>query len=194
MHDGYPEEEMRFVGRIVLLVAATLLLLDAEGGATDQVERGKYLATVAGCDDCHTPKVPGPNGAPVPDPKRVLAGHPEGLAYPTWTPEDLTRNAGGIANPMLTAWAGPWGVSFGANLTPDKETGIGEWSEATFIRSLRTGKHQGQPTGRDILPPMPVHAYAQMTDADLQAIWAYLRSLPPVKNQVPFPVPPAAAK
>lgn len=92
---------------------------------------------------------------------------------------------------MLTAWAGPWGVSFAANLTPDNETGIGEWTEEAFVQSLRTGKHQGQPNGRDILPPMPWPGIKLMTDEDLKALWAYLRSIPPMKNQVPFPVPPS---
>lgn len=185
---------MRFIVIASLIAALALAGLRAEGRAADPVERGKYLVTIIGCDDCHTPKVPGPTGAPVPDPARRMAGHPHDLPYPTLRPDDLARHVGGIANPMLTAWAGPWGVSFGANLTPDKDTGIGEWSEEAFIRSMRTGKHQGQPTGRDILPPMPWHSYTHASDDDLKAIWAYLRSLPPIKNQVPFPVPPAAAK
>jgi hypothetical protein len=94
---------------------------------------------------------------------------------------------------MLTAWAGPWGVSFAVNLTPDKETGIAEWSEENFIQALRTGKHQGQPNGRDILPPMPWEVYRFMTDDDLKAVFAYLKSIPPVKNQVPLPVLPGVA-
>ena len=99
-----------------------------------------------------------------------------------------------LTTPMLTAWAGPWGVSFTANLTSDKETGLGEWTEETFIQTIRTGKHQGQPNGRDILPPMPWFYFKEATDEDLKAIWAYLRSIPPVKNQVPLPVPPKAGK
>jgi len=102
------------------------------------------------------------------------------------------RNAAALTNPMLTAWAGPWGVSFAANLTPDKETGIAEWSEEGFVRALRTGKHQGQPNGRDILPPMPWELFKAMTDDDVKAMFAYLRSLPAVKNQVPLPVLPDA--
>jgi hypothetical protein len=94
-------------------------------------------------------------------------------------------------NSSLTAWAGPWGVSFAINLTPDKATGIGEWSESNFIQMARTGKHQGQPNGRDVLPPMPWFNMKDLTDADLKAMWAYLRSLPPVKNQVPLPIAPA---
>ncbi len=133
------------------------------------VERGKYLVTITGCHDCHSPKVEGP--LPLPDMTRTLSGHPEGAAYPTWKPEDLQpRQALALINPMLTAWAGPWGVSFATNLTPDQETGIGEWTEEAFIRAIRTGKHQGQPNGRDILPPMPWFNVKEMTDRDLSLI------------------------
>jgi mono/diheme cytochrome c family protein len=159
------------------------------------VERGKYLVTIMDCDTCHTPTKKGPDGTPVTDTARLLSGHPEGLPYPTWTPADMQqRNAIALAGPMLTAWTGPWGVSFAANITRDIATGIGEWDEESFIQAIRTGKHQGQPNGRDILPPMPWPMYRQATDDDLKAIWAYLRSIPPIKNQVPFPVPPKIEK
>jgi len=155
------------------------------------IERGKYLVTTGLCHDCHSPKVFGPQGEPIPDSTRLLSGHPKDEPYPDWTPADLQkRNILTSTNPMLTAWAGPWGVSFAANLTPDTSTGIGEWTEETFIQALRTGKHQGQANGRMILPPMPWPFVGQKTDDDLKAMWAYLRSIPPVKNQVPFPVPP----
>jgi mono/diheme cytochrome c family protein len=158
------------------------------------VERGKYLVTIGGCHDCHTPKVPGPDGAPVLDEKRLLAGHPEGEPFPTWNPADLKqRNAAALTNPELTAWAGPWGVTFAINLTPDNATGIGEWSETNFVQALRTGKHQGQPNGRNILPPMPWQNTRAMTDEDLKALYAYLRSIPAVKNQVPMLVLPKQA-
>lgn len=160
----------------------------------DLVARGKYLVTTGLCHDCHSPKVFGPMGEPIPDSTRLLSGHPAELPYPEWASADLQkRNIITSANPMLTAWAGPWGVSFAANLTPDTSTGIGEWTEESFIRTLRTGKHQGFPNGRDILPPMPWQFIGQKTDDDLKAMWAYLRSLPPVKNQVPFPLPPGQA-
>lgn len=155
------------------------------------VERGKYLVTGAGCGDCHTPWKMGPNG-PEPDNTRMLSGHPENAPYPLWKLADLQEGNTLIkASPTFTAWAGPWGVSFTANLTPDTSTGIGEWTEETFIRTLRTGKHQGYANGRDILPPMPWQNFRELSDADLKAIWAYLRSIPPIKNQVPFPVPPS---
>lgn len=181
---------------IVLAVMGSLVTLSLGcEKRPDPVERGKYLVTIMDCNVCHTPTVQGPGGNPVPNTSRLLSRHPEKLPHPIWTPADMEqRNAVALAGPMLTAWAGPWGVSFAANLTPDKETGIAEWTEDAFIRAMRTGKHQGQPNGRAILPPMPWEAYKEATDEDLKAIWAYLRSIPPVKNQVPFPVPPVAAK
>jgi hypothetical protein len=93
-----------------------------------------------------------------------------------------------VANNHLGAWAGPWGVSFAMNLTPDKETGLGSWTPEMFTNALRTGKHQG--TGRPILPPMPWNWYRNMTDDDLKAVFAYLQSLPPIKNPIPDPLPP----
>jgi len=89
-----------------------------------------------------------------------------------------------------TAIAGPWGVSFTRNLTPDRETGLGDWTEKDFIQTIRTGKRMGH--GRALLPPMPWFNYAEATDDDLKAIWAYLRSIPAVKNRVEEPRPPAA--
>ncbi len=89
-----------------------------------------------------------------------------------------------------TAWAGPWGVSYSANLTPDENTGIGSWSEETFVGALRTGRHMG--VSRPILPPMPWGAFRNLIDEDLRSIYAYLRTVPPVRNRVPEPLPPPA--
>jgi len=155
----------------------------------DSVERGRYLVTVAGCNDCHTPFKMGPNG-PEPDMSRMLAGHPQDLQMPaapaaqgpwTW--------AGAATN---TAFAGPWGVSYASNLTPEPNSGIGIWTEDLFIKALRTGRHWGQ--ARPILPPMPWQNYSRMTDDDLKAMYAYLRTIPPVANSVPesIPAPPPA--
>ena len=91
-------------------------------------------------------------------------------------------------NANMTAWLGPWGISFAANLTPDTATGLGAWSEDIFITTLRNGKHMG--TGRDLLPPMPWQFYAGGTDDDIKAIFAYLKTLPPISNRVPQPIPP----
>ena len=179
---------------IVMLAVGSLVILlpgcEKQPPPPTPVERGEYLVMLMGCNDCHSPKVMDPVLGPVSDTTRLLSGIREGSPYPTWTPEDLqNRNAIVLGNGDFTAWAGPWGVSFPMNLTPDKETGIGEWTEEAFIAALRTGKHQGQPDGRAILPPMQMTP--RITDEDLKAIWAYLRSIPPIKNAVPLPVPPA---
>jgi len=154
---------------------------------TARVERGRYLVTVGGCGDCHTPKVFTAAG-PEPDTSRLLSGHPADAGLPPVPPGVIGPGQwGALANNDLTAWAGPWGISYAANLTPDM-TGLGSWSPEDFIKTIRTGKHIG--VGRDILPPMPWMDYAQMTDDDLRAVFAYLGSLPPVSNSVPAPVPP----
>ncbi len=176
----------------LVALALGLMACEQKAPAEDPVARGKYLVTIGGCHDCHSPKTFTPEGVPMPDMSRALSGHIADSPYPTWTPADLQRNVMFMGDPMMTAWAGPWGVSFASNITPDVETGIGEWTEADFIQAIRTGKHQGQPNGRDILPPMPWQSMKEMTDADLKAMWAYMRTVPAVKNQAPLPVPPSA--
>lgn len=154
------------------------------------LQRGEYLVRTSGCHDCHTPFKNGSNG-PEPDMTRMLSGHPEQLKMPPppKLPEGPWNWVGAATN---TAFAGPFGISYSINLTPDENTGIGIWTEDIFIKTLRTGKHWG--TSRPILPPMPWPGYAQMTDADLRAIFAYLRSIPPIVNRVPEsqPAPPPA--
>jgi hypothetical protein len=81
-------------------------------------------------------------------------------------------------------------VSFTANLTPDPETGLGRWTLRNFKDTIRSGRHLGR--GRLILPPMPIPMYQHMTDADLEAVFSYLRTIPVVKNRVPEPLPPPA--
>jgi len=81
----------------------------------------------------------------------------------------------------------PPGKFYTRNLTPDAETGLGKWQENEFVQAIKTGKHLG--VGRPIMPPMPWPAYRNLTDTQLRAIYAYLRSIPPVKNKVPDYVP-----
>jgi hypothetical protein len=174
------------------IVFATALLMPnvvlAQTASPDAaVKRGEYLVTIGGCHDCHTPLAMGPNG-PAPDMKRALSGHPQDLTVRS--PATVQEPWAGSFTPTLTGWSGPWGVSFSANLTPDPETGVlRDFTEQQFIQTLRTGRHQGQ--GRQILPPMPWQNYAEMTDEDLKAVFAYLRQIPAVKNKVPDPIPPA---
>ena len=82
----------------------------------------------------------------------------------------------------------------GEHLTPDPDTGLrsSAWSEDAFLKAMKTGKHIG--TGRDIQPPMPWQMYSVLGDDDLKAIWAYLGTIPAVKNEVPDNIPPPGAK
>lgn len=189
--------ELQIKQATMIIVLSSLLVLacaPAQKAETvmekpDPVERGKYLVTIMDCTRCHTPMVKSETGL-IPDTTRLLAGSPENIPYPTWTSVDLEKRNALMHMSPGKAFAAPWGVSFPANLTPDDSTGIGEWTDETFIQAMRTGKHQGQPDGRDILPPMPWFAYKVATDEDLKAIWTYLRSIPAVVNMVPTPVPP----
>lgn len=169
----------------ILLTAAVLASLSAAAQSKKkptkaQIERGRYLVTLMSCDDCHTPWAPHPELGLAPDMTKRLSGHHPGMPDPVGKlgPGDV-----GIWGATNTASEVSFGIVYAANITPDKETGIGAWTEDLFIRALRTGKHKGG--GRPILPPMPWINFAQATDADLKAIFAFLQSLPPVKNKVP---------
>lgn len=147
----------------------------------EQLQRGKYLVTIGGCHDCHTPWIVQPNGQPGPDMSRALSGHPQ--QHPIKEPLELNSKdfAVGIA-PTNTAFSGPWGVNFAANLTPDKMTGTGIWTFDIFKNTIRNGRHWG--VARPLLPPMPWFNYREMTDEDLAAVFAYTRTLKPIRNEV----------
>jgi mono/diheme cytochrome c family protein len=155
------------------------------------VSHGKYLVTTGGCDDCHTPKIYTANG-PVPDTSRKLAGFISGTKLPTLDTKYVMPGNWVATESNFSAWVGPWGISYAANLTPDNATGIGALSEEMFIKSLREGKWMG--VGRPLLPPMPWPGIGQMTDQDLKSIYAYLKTLKPIHNEVPQPVPPDKIK
>lgn len=179
--------------KMLVMIAAVVAASFARGADTatpttvsDAAARGKYLVSTAGCHDCHTPWKMTPEG-PKPDMSLALSGHPEHFEMPA-APQSQGPwiMSTGATN---TAFAGPWGVSFTANLTPDRETGLGKWTVRTFTDTIRTGRHLGR--GREILPPMPIPVYQNFTDEDLAAIFAYLQSIPAVKNKVPVPRAPA---
>jgi mono/diheme cytochrome c family protein len=191
---------MKIGSRLLVAIAAvagTAATIGAAGKAAPKAappalspaaQRGKYLVSVLACNDCHTPKKFGPDGSMQLDMTKFLSGYvAEKLppAPPASGPWMIHANA------HLTAWAGPWGVSYTKNLTPDENTGIGSWSEETFMKAIRTGKHMG--VSRPILPPMPWEVYKNLTDADLKAVYAYLRTIPAVHNPQPEPAPPAGA-
>lgn len=187
----------RLLGSLALLSALAVVAYAAapERPKTAQphdelVARGRYLVEGFACADCHTPHVLGPNG-PEPDAERRLAGHPADMVLP---PAPVLPPGPWIASftGSMTAWCGPWGTSYTANLTPDDETGLGKWTADDFVATLKTGRHMGR--GREILPPMPIPAIRNLTEDDMRAMYAYLRTIPAVKNRVPDPLPPAQAR
>jgi mono/diheme cytochrome c family protein len=163
---------LTFVFAGTVLVAGRTSVPDAPR-SSERIKRGAYLVAITGCHDCHSPKV---DAQMAPDGSRLLSGRPITTLPPL-------QEAGAVRASMdFTAWSGPWGNSYAANLTPDAETGLGgRYTEAAFIKTMRTGK---KPEGEVLLPPMPWPAFQHMTDEDLKAVYAYLTSLKPVKNYV----------
>jgi cytochrome c553 len=165
---------------------------EAEAGKninTTQVARGEYLVEIMGCHDCHTPMKLGPNG-PEQDRSRALSGHPENAPVPPNA--ELPQGYLAMIGATFTSFKGPWGTSYTRNLTPDKETGLGDWTVEEFIATMKTGRERGK--GRPVLPPMPVQNLRALSDTDIRAIFAYLQSLPPVKNRTPQPIEPTDQK
>ncbi len=145
---------------IAVALAGACAPLAAQAADPAAVARGKYLVTIAGCHDCHTPGY----FLGKPDMARYLGGSDVGFELP------------GL------------GVFVGPNLTPDKETGLGNWTDAQVVAALQTG---ARPDGRMLAPIMPYHAFANLTPEDAQAIVAFLRSVPPVRHKVAGPFGPA---
>ena len=179
---------------VVLVIIAAFVSLMCSGGddktmtREELVARGQYLVTAAGCGDCHSPKTLVDN-RPVEDVTRRLSGAPADAEVPVVPKNVLGPDKwGAMCTNDMTTWYGPWGVSFATNLTPDQVTGIGAWTEQSFIDAMRNGKHLG--AGRDILPPMPWQNISKYTDEDLKAIFAHLKSLKPIENMVHQPIPP----
>ena len=148
-------------GRQALLALAVSLGASAGPALADeaQIARGKYLVSIAGCSDCHTPG--GMLGSP--DMKRYLGGSDVGFEIP------------GL------------GVFAGRNITPDKETGIGNWTSDQIAAAITTGK---RPDGRQLAPIMNYASFSYLTKEDVAAVVAFLQSLPPVKHQVEGPFKP----
>lgn len=152
----------------------------------DTIDYGEYLVSGVGCHDCHSPKVMTPQG-PVPDTSKLLSGFQAGTKLP-----EIDKAALGswyLFNHDLTAFVGPWGISYAANITSD-DTGIGKWTEEQFLRAIRHGKFKGLAEERALLPPMPWPAFSNLSDTDLKAMFAYLKSTRPVRNVVPGAIAP----
>jgi mono/diheme cytochrome c family protein len=147
------------ISTVVAVIALSCAPMAASFADDAAVARGKYLATIGGCQDCHTPG----HFLGKPDMARFLGGSEVGFDIP------------GL------------GTFYGSNLTPDKATGLGNWSDAQVVTALQTGV---RPDGRMLAPIMPWRALAVLTKSDVAALVAYLRSLPPVDNKVPGPFGP----
>jgi len=140
-------------------VIAVALFSHAAKADEAEIARGKYLVTIAGCNDCHTPGY----FFGQPDMNRFLGG------------SDVAFEIPGL------------GTFVGRNITPDKETGIGDWTTEEIVTALQTGM---RPDGRQLAPIMPYHAFANLTSEDATSIAAFLKSIPPVSNAVPGPFGP----
>jgi Cytochrome c len=173
-----------------------VIALAAGSEKQDLVKHGEYLVTSHACADCHSPKKMTDKG-PVNDMSRYLSGHPADEKYAKVPPKEMFGSEfgdwGGLGSVDGTVWVDAGGITFTRNLTPDMETGLGTWTEQMFMKALRTGKHMGAPEGRDIHYCMPWQAFGQMNDAELHAIWTYLRTLKPIKNAIPDPIPTETA-
>jgi mono/diheme cytochrome c family protein len=150
---------LRLLGLALAGAVAIATMLGGARAADPQVERGKYLASIGGCMDCHTPG--------------YFFGKP-----------DMARHLGGSEVGFEIAGLG---VFHGSNLTPDKETGLGNWSNEQILKAMQEGV---RPDGRMLAPVMPWRALANLTKEDALAIVAYLKALPPVRNKVPGPFGP----
>jgi|GEM_PF-4978784 hypothetical protein len=95
-----------------------------------------------------------------------------------------------VITQTLTAWVGPWGISYSGNLTPDS-TGIGAWKEEQFFKVLREGRFKGLDGGRPIIPLMPVEGTVHYSNDEIKDMFAYLKSIKLIKNVVPAYQPPA---
>jgi hypothetical protein len=196
-------QQVIVVTRVIIALVLTALLLFSCARPQDQspvssvaaapmpatneqmIERGAYMVTIMGCNDCHSPKIMTAKG-PVPDTSRLLSGHPSEEKLPP-VPANLPWM---YFSPGLTAAVGPWGASFSANLTPDP-LGLGGWSFDQFKIAITHGRYRGIEGGRPLLPPMPWQNLVNIHDEDARAIFAYLQSLKPVPNRVPAPIPPS---
>ena len=128
---------------------------------------------------------------PVDDSALWLSGHPESMPAPD-VDRKMLESKGYVLTATFTSWVGPWGISYSANLTPD-ETGIGTWTEDQFLYAIKNMTSKGLAGSRPLLPPMAMMPVKHMEDEELKAIFAYLKTVKPIKNRSVQPTPPASA-
>jgi hypothetical protein len=152
------------------------------GGFDSQVKWGERLVFVGGCNDCHTPKKMTDHG-PENDASLALSGHPSAAPAPAFDAKEAAEK-GLVITQTFTAWTGPWGTTYAANLTSDS-TGIGGWTEAQFLKCLKEKKWMGLDNTRPLMPPMSMMPVTEMNDDELKAIFAYLKTTKAVRNVIP---------
>ena len=152
----------------------------------EKIERGSYLVNSIGCDDCHSPKKVTPTGLEIIPELRLSGFNPEMASLKPIT--EAVKQGWMLFGGDLTTTVGQWGQSYAANLTSDA-TGIGNWKVEQFIKAIREGKYKGLDNTRPLLPPMPWFVYKNLSDDDLESIFAFLKTTKPVKNVVPAPKP-----
>ncbi|CAN5825064.1 hypothetical protein BH10BAC2_BH10BAC2_38320 [soil metagenome] len=167
------------------------------GGFENQAKWGEHIVAITGCNDCHTPKKMGPNG-PEDDMSLMLSGHPAQMPPAAFDAKEAAKK-GLIVTQTFTSWTGPWGTTYAANITADS-TGIGSWKEEQFLKALKEKKWMGLDNTRPLMPPMSMMPVNLMSDDELKAIFAYLKTTPPIHNiqpeavLLPPPPPPAPSK
>src|SRR6478735_2132989 len=172
-------------GEPVIVKDSTIVVGAGNGGFESKVKWGEHLVTIGGCNDCHTPKKMGPNG-PENDMSLMLSGHPAQQPPPKFDAKEAAKN-GLIITQTFTAWTGPWGITYAVNLTSDS-TGIGMWKEDQFVKALKEKKWMGLENTRPLMPPMSMMPATEMSVDELKAIFAYLKSTPPINNVQPAAV------
>lgn len=158
---------------IFILLTSTIVIVPVKSALAqseaEMIAYGRYIATaIQGCG-CHTRE------------------KPDGSKDETWHYAGSPNPAPPAGPPANAGWTTPrWKKIYARNITPDRETGIGNWTEAQFIRAMRTGI---TPDGRVLDPQMPWEAFQKITDRDLKSLWAYLKTLKPIKNKAPDGIP-----
>lgn len=172
---------------VFIIFAYTNLSAQDQESAVDDIEKGKIITEIFGCVDCHSPKIK-EGEFWVNDPDKLFSGHPQDNVLPNFPPDIIGPDKWrGLFTDGMTAWGGPWGISYSSNLTPDSKTGIGKLTEENFLSILNIGIHSNM--NRKLMQPMPWKEISELEDEDLKAVYKYLRTVKPVKNKVPDSVP-----
>lgn len=164
---------MDWISTILVVIATAFAIVPPRSVLADTeaelIARGRYIATaIQGCG-CHTRE------------------KSDGSKDENWHYAGSPNPAPPAGPPANAGWSSlRWKKIYARNITPDPETGIGKWTEVDFIRAMRTGI---TPDGRLLDTQMPWNAFQKITDRDLKSLWAYLRTIKPIKNMPPQNIP-----